>query len=159
VVLRGGEQNSNYPEKDYALLRLNEPFADDSAADMNWLGEPLPNARLLVVQVNMYKLIATRTSFESNLDKLLTTEDNPSCRLFGDATHSFLLNGCQSESGTSGAPYIQKGAAGNLRLVGVHAGPTARLKTVELSDCSISLPNYGVRLPIPEMLKFMGGAN
>ena len=159
LVWRGGEDRSRNPEKDHAVLKLDEPYAGDGAADMSWLAEPVANARLLLVQANAYKQIAAGIQSDADFGPLVSVEDNPACRVFGVSPQGFLLNGCQTDSGTSGGAYIQKDATGNLRLVGVHGGQTGRLKTAELTDCGISLPNYGVKLPLAELRSLMPGSN
>ncbi len=156
IEFRGGESNSAHPERDVALLKISAPSSDSWILNTISMGPPVPKGRLLLVQVSIYELIAAAVPYGADLSGALMSEDNPSCRLFGIGSGGLLLNGCQSDSGTSGAPYIQREASGEISLVGVHAGSTDLLTAQELHDCSISLPNYGVALPIRELLQKMG---
>jgi hypothetical protein len=155
LVMRGGEDNAKHLEKDYAILKTDGAFHDENTVVKNWIGAPQANSRLFLFQVNIYELIAAKASLQSNFEPFLTREDNPACRIFAVTDQPFLLNGCQTESGTSGAAYIQKDAKGDLRVVGVHSGLTDTITAEGLGDCSISLPNYGVKLPLAETLKIL----
>lgn len=154
VVWRGAKPLQE--PRDLALLAISHATASTASIS---LGEPIVNARLLIVQMNLFKVIAGNLGPTQSFEAASTVEDNPSCRLFGVAKEGYLLHACQTERGTSGAAMFQKDANGRLRLIGVHSGPTARIPDPNLNQCSISLPNYGVRIPLSDIRKAMQRAN
>lgn len=104
------------------------------------------NQRVLIAQVNAYRLIAYEVQKTQDFSTLVSFEDNPTCKASG-VSNGYILNACQSVEGSSGAPYFQEDTDGRLRLVGIHAGETASIGDASLSECGISLANYGVVVP------------
>lgn len=148
LTLRGGVEGRSRLDRDYAILKLQSPVAGDGATDLDWLDAPIGGNRVFITQVNTYALIAQDAELQGSLASAAVTLDNPTCRFGVGRTDEYLLHGCPTEGGTSGAAYIQKGGDGRLRLVGVHGGETSGLPKRELSDCARSLANYGVMLPL-----------
>lgn len=146
-VAVGNVAGNSFGYQDYALLRSKDPNSVTTAKDVSWLGRPQMSKRLLITQLNVYKSIAFGFDVSDDLSPLTAFEDNPLCNASGVSDDGFILNGCQSAEGTSGTPYIQKDSNGDLHIVGIHSGETSGLAESSLSQCSISLPNYGVTIP------------
>ena len=155
VALIGTKDSYQHPELDYGLLKLQVKFDGDSEADLTWLSSPEPMGRLFLIQANSFTLMLKAIPTNSPFTDAINIQDNPACRAITAPPSPFILNGCQSEGGTSGSPYFQRAADGALRLVGVHAGLTSEFDGADLSDCAWSLPNYGVVLPIAKLVAKM----
>jgi hypothetical protein len=157
LAIRGKEIGPSFGNEDFALLRAQNPCAITTDEDRAWLGSPVMNQRVLIPQVNSYRLISTGFQTAPDLSGLVSFEDNPLCKASGVFAGGFILNGCQSAEGTSGTPYIQKDIFGHLRLVGIHSGETSGLDDPSLAGCATAFPNYGVEVPYELFARAMAG--
>lgn len=163
IVKRGSGGGMFKMERDYLVLKLHgAPAAAIAGSANEVMAAPIPNARLLMAQVNVYKLIASAAATDGGLGSAVVFEDNPFCRLFGVSDEGFLLHACSTESRTSGLPLFQKDAAGKLRLVGIHNGATLAEDRKQqlpdkLRDCALALPNYGTMLRRDDLRQYFAG--
>lgn len=157
-VLTGPKKGPSFGNGDYALLRAQDPLVVTTDEDRAWLGSPIMNKRMLIPQVNSYRLISSGFQTAPDLTALLSFEDNPLCKASGVSADGFILDGCQSAEGTSGTPYLQKDTSGHLRLVGIHSGETSGLSDGSLAGCATALANYGVAVPYRLFIRAMGEA-
>jgi hypothetical protein len=138
--------------RDYGLLRVAEAETRANDRGVDWVGEPVELGRLIVMQSNIYVRNVLGLHGSVDLTPSLRVEHNPGCRLVLNSPDGYLVHGCATEHGTSGAPLFQRGADGSIRVVGVHTGPTYDLRSnPELQTCSKRGRNYGVRIPVQQI--------
>jgi len=149
----GGKLNvEDNQSRDYALLRLSTVVSEPNDRGLDWLGDPVEIARIIVVQSNIYVRHKLALDSSADLTPSVRVQHSSFCRLVAATPEGYLLHSCATEHGTSGAPLFQRGADGRLRLIGVHAGATSGLTaSPQWQACRRRAENYGVRPSTPEI--------
>jgi V8-like Glu-specific endopeptidase len=145
------------PNLDYALLHLQD-YAGAADDAKRWLGNAVAGERLILPQSNMYKRYIANVQDASALAGTVTIQNNPVCYARAVTPEGYIFHPCQTEWGTSGAPLLQRDAAGAIRLVGVHDGATGRVPG-DLGRCGRVVPNHGVQIPVAELTDALERSN
>lgn len=136
---------------DFSMLRLEGyPRNNDDPAAL--LGRPRQSEPLLLPQSNAYRRYALGLISAAALRESVTIQSNPVCYARAVTDNGYIFHPCQTEQVTSGAPILQRGDGGLIRLVGVHAGATSRAIGAH-GQCERIVPNHGVVLPVDELVQ------
>lgn len=111
---------------------------------------------LILQSSNVYSRIAAdiHSGTAEHFSGAVAYENSVLCRPAHVTPQGLFLHGCQTEDGTSGAPFFQR-RDGRLVFVGLHNGRTDALETPDLSACAAGLPNYGIHVAPAELISFL----